>query len=154
MKTFFKITLILLLLQGCQTQKSNMASSSNSTMGSEEKVVVKAFNQLKNTLITHHTDSLFLALDPSYINEQHDTLLQGNTTQFVNELFCGQDKDEQFKCLNYNDIQDIKLINYTKKEGGYTVHFQATTKETTITTSLYLKVTDQNQVIGFVGGVG
>ena len=93
-------------------------------------------------------------MDPAYKKEQHDNMLQGRTTQFLNEFFCGQDaKSNTFKCLNYKKIKSLKLIKKERKENGYRVYYQVNSKKYSVTADWFIKIKD-NKIIGLVGAVG
>ena len=118
------------------------------------QIVEIAISQLKIAVLSQNKDSIIQKLDRSYVQEQMVTILKENKVQFLNELFCGKDKLNNFKCIDYNKITDIKLIDSTPKENGYSVNIQVKTVENTIKAYLFLKFSNQNKILGFVGSVG
>ena len=118
------------------------------------QIVEFAISQLKIAVLSQNKDSIIQKLDRNYVQEQLVKFLKENKVQFLNELFCGKDKLNNFKCIDYNKITDIKLIDSTPKENGYSVNIQVKTVENTIKTYLFLKVSNQNKILGFVGSVG
>lgn len=118
------------------------------------QIVEFAISQLKIAVLSQNKDSIIQNLDRNYVQEQLVNILKENKVQFLNELFCGKDKLNNFKCIDYIKITDIKLIDSTPKENGYSVNIQVKTVENTIKAYLFLKFSNQNKILGFVGSVG
>jgi len=108
------------------------------------QIVEFAISQLKIAVLSQNKDSIIQKLDRSFVQKQLVNILKENKVQLLNELFCGKDKLNNFKCIDYNKITDIKLINSTPKENGYSVNIQVKTVENTIKTHLLLKISNQN----------
>ncbi len=105
MKTTLTLFLLTLLVVGCINSVVYEGDSANN-----KKNIVK-FSKHIETYIERHVVSHFLEhVEPIYKKDQLSTALNGDTTQFVNEFFCGQDTSMTFKCVNFNEIKSIDLI--------------------------------------------
>jgi len=113
---------------------------------------VKFVNTFLEVVHTHNRKKVIKMMDKKYRKEQI-AFLKGNTEQFVNELFSGED-------LLTGDYINIKFANILKievaevialKEGGFTYIFRIRDGEHDILSSLFLVATGK---FGFVGAVG
>lgn len=64
----------------------------------------------------HNVNGVLALIDGSYKQVQLIGMLKQDTTQFLNELFCGHDvKDASvFKCVAFNDIKKCTLSSMKK----------------------------------------
>lgn len=81
-----------------------------------KKTIIK-FSKHIETYIERHVVEHFLEhVEPTYKADQLGTALNSDTTQFVNEFFCGKGTDMKFKCVDFNKIKTIDLIEITPQK--------------------------------------
>ena len=75
------------------------------------------FSKHIETYIERHVVKHFLEhVEPNYKTDQLATALKSDTTQFVNEFFCGKNNDMKFTCVDFNDIKSIDLLEITAQK--------------------------------------
>jgi hypothetical protein len=65
-------------------------------------------DSFEKAVLSHDVKEIMEHLDPRYVYDQHNVFLSGNTEQFIDGLFCGEDAFKKFKCLKYKDIKYIE----------------------------------------------
>lgn len=96
-------------------------------------------------------------MDLEYKLEQHDKLHKGNTTRFLDELFCGNIVDGTgFKCVKIKKIKDLQLAVKGDGKKNIPVVFRVFEKKTKVDVTLTIVIRIENGVrhFGIVGGVG
>jgi hypothetical protein len=64
----------------------------------------------------HNVNGVLALIDGSYKQVQLIGILKQDTTQFLNELFCGKNikDDSKFKCVGFNDIKKCTFTGMKK----------------------------------------
>lgn len=111
----------------------------------------------EKAVINHDSKMLLKLMDDDYVVEQHDGLLNGNTTQFLNEFFCGNlISGNGFKCLTFEEIKDIKRIKLVKHDQEYSVEYEVFSDQFSIKASWMVTIRELNGelIYGLYGAVG
>lgn len=151
------ITIVLALsLWACSVgKKAAIAPYKNFDIPLEMKYFLADFE--KNTL-QHKEEKVLTLMNEHYKTEQHDGMLGGRTTQFLNEFFCGyQVKDDKFKCLTFSRINKMEIQEVTSvSDDYYSVTYHVIQGETTIKASWGITAVTANgkTTYGLVGGSG
>ncbi len=121
----------------------------------EVELFLKSF---ENSVQSHQKKQVLEFLDEDYKKSQHDEFLNGNTKQFLNELFCGNLKNnsEEFKCAVFDEITVIKHIEFKQEDELIHVFFEVKCNDEIILVDLYLKESIKNgkKELGVLGAVG
>ena len=111
MKTTFILLLTTSFLIGC----GNSVIYKGDHPENKENIV--KFSKHIETYIERHVVEHFLDhVETTYKKDQLTTALSGDTTQFINEFFCGKDTSMNFKCVDFNQIKTIDLIEIVSQK--------------------------------------
>lgn len=105
-----------------------------------KKNIVK-FSKHIETYIERHVVGHFLEhVEPTYKTDQLGVALKSDTTQFVNEFFCGKNKAMKFTCVKFDEIKTIDLLGITpQKNDTYLLrYFITTTTEEEVISDVFL----------------
>lgn len=148
-----RIALILvsvLLFMGCSVIKPKS--------GDKPPKELKSFlADFEKAVVSHNTEKLMELMDPDYVKNQHDEMLRGNTSQFINEFFCGNLADGSgFKCLKLLEIEGAKMHELVKEDGYYYVYYTISSAKIKVTCSwtITVKEIDGERIFGFFGASG
>ena len=100
------LSLLVIAITSCSPVKY-LADTSNT-----DKKALKIFlKELPDVAKHKHYTVLMEYMDTDYLKEQHDMNLKGDDLQFVNEIFCGNDiNDNTFHCINQNEITNFEIV--------------------------------------------
>ncbi|TNE55080.1 MAG: hypothetical protein EP338_05040 [Bacteroidetes bacterium] len=107
----------------------------------------------------HDQQKVMNVMDRAYVAEQHDDLLQGNTSQFLNEFFSGPmlNAPESFVVPAFNQIKKIVLIDSRRLSdtGSYEVNFKIILRDKRVLNRSWIlhQVQSENKY-ALVGAVG
>jgi len=105
MKTILALLLMTSFLFGC----GNSVIYKGNTVNNKQNII--KFSKHIETYIERHVVDHFLEhVESTYKKDQLSVALKNDTTQFVNGFFCGRDSSMVFKCINFNQIKTIDLI--------------------------------------------
>jgi hypothetical protein len=153
----FKIIGMLLLLvamTGCSLLKKSTETKRDSNSSKGIELFLADFEK---AAVTHNTDKLIELMDQDYVKEQLVDFLNGNTTQFLDEFFCGDKVDGSgFACLQYMEITSLNKVELNKENDGYRVSYDVYSNQTGVKTSwtITLKNIHGKLIYGLVGAVG
>lgn len=150
----FRNIFLLMLVIVC----SNFQTFSSQLKPAENDPGVDSFLNIFCKAAMDHNEARMMALmDDGYRMEQHDKFHKGNTTRFLNELFCGKViTEEKYKCLKFSKITRCEKVNIGEGEKEVAVIVRATVKKVSVDVFLTVKIVMKNGVkqYGIVGGVG
>lgn len=82
-----------------------------------KKNIIK-FSKHIETYIERHVIGHFLEhVEPNYKKDQLTQMLKSDTTQFVNEFFCGKNSEMKHTCVDFNKIKSIDIIEIIPQKG-------------------------------------
>jgi hypothetical protein len=118
MKSFLTLSIVAVLLS-C----SNSIVYEGDTAHNKKNII--KFSKHIETYIEQHVVEHFLEhIEPRYKTDQLGTALKNDTTQFVNEFFCGKNQDVKFTCVDFNNIKTIDLLEITpQKDETYMLRY-------------------------------
>jgi hypothetical protein len=121
----------------------------NSILNKKEKKFIEKFEYT----VQHHQEKKFMKyLDKKYKKEQFYDLYKANLKSFLADFFCGTGKDKKFYCLNFFDIESIKVYKIEPYEQNQKkIIFKITGKDKTFYTDLIL---NNQKRLGFIGSYG
>lgn len=96
-------------------------------------------------------------MDKDYLREQHDSLLQGRTYQFLNEFFSGNSIEKQtFIKADYKKISLLTRNEMNYNSGYYSISYSVTFDNNSIkcTWIIMTKFDNGKSVYGLYGAVG
>jgi hypothetical protein len=105
----------------------------------------------------HSLKKVMKFIDADYKLDQHDKMLQGNTSQFINELLSGysQPTDGDFIAIHYRDILQVDLYEMVDLyESNQVVWKILLTDGRIIYTTMWIKLNQKTGQYGIVGPVG
>lgn len=129
------------------------------TTNSDDKKAMKTFlKELPKVVLEQHYTILMTYMDSDYLKEQHESFLNGNDLQFVNEVFCGNDiNDKSFHCIEQQKITffEIELIEQIE-DTKYKALFIVGDDKNKVACKLLIskKIVDGQVKMGIVGAVG
>lgn len=145
--------LLLILVVGCSPVKYLKSTET------QDKKAMKTFlNEIKNVALNKHYTELMTYMDSDYLKEQHDYFLKGNDLKFVNEIFCGNDiNDDSFHCIeqhniSYFETKEISQIEDTKYKGLFIVGDESNKVACKLLISK--KIVEGKVKFGIVGAIG
>ena len=115
------ISLLLLIFigTGCSSVKTT------SSQEKEAKAISKFLVDFEKAVISHDSKELLKLIDRNYLDEQCYGFLNGNTEQFINELFCGNlTNEDKFQCLAFSQIDKLELVKQERQDDYYTVVYK------------------------------
>lgn len=114
---------------------------------------IKFANSFVDAVGEHNSKAILKHLEKNYRKEQLK-FLNGQTNQFINELFGGNDlTTDDYVNIKYKDITRIEIAEVIPlKEGGYTYIFRIRDGKHDVLCSLHLA--KNGKKYGFVGAVG
>ena len=144
--------LFIIALIGCSSTKN---TQNDDPYRADLEYYLENFEK---AVIEHDSLNLMKLIDKSYVREQHDEFLKGNTEQFINELFCGDVSDrDEFKCFEFKNISKMERLRI-EQDGlnGYKVYYLVSDGEHTIEADWYVKLYYhyKQPKFGLVGAVG
>lgn len=146
-KPYNYLLIVFFSILGCKSSQNISVKISNQKLD-------KFLTGFEKAVLKHNASEIMSFMDESYVKEQHDEFLAGRTDQFLNEFFCGTTlKTNDFKCLNYDSILNLKLINVVQTDdSNYKVFYNISNKHITISAAFILL--NNNNTFGFVGAYG
>lgn len=134
-----KLTLSLLLiitLVACQNQVVFEGDKSK-----QKKEIVKFSRHIEKVVVFHEAEHFIKHFDPAYTKEQLEGNLKGNSEQFLNEIFCGKNEAAEFKCLKFDQIKTMDLVEIIDmKEDRYTLKYKLSDEEgQSVTAEIFIK---------------
>jgi len=139
-------------MAGCSVFKSNKTS---------ETAIPKALQQFlfdfEKAVKDQNTEKILSLMDKEYLTEQHDNFLEGRTSQFLNEFFCGElTNGRGFKCLKFNELKNASKISIIQNLDSYVVMYEVSDAKDSIIASWTISVREIKGkiVYGFVGAMG
>lgn len=134
---------------------------------------IQLLHAFKQAVIAKDQAKIMSMLRPSYVKNQHDDFLKGDTETFIGGLFCGNTKNtvdfmgsKRYRCIGLKNIQYIALsphmtdherpyYNNTKRKWTIITFFVNDAKEDTDTTVIAeLLLSKENGKYYLSGGVG
>ncbi len=108
MKTVYRSLLLSLLLSaGCSRADIPTLIAPDSRTAVDRLVTA-----LRGGVAMQDRDRLMALMDPEYVQEQHDRLLEGRTDQFLNEFFAGTEVvSGKFRSVEVEELQRIERID-------------------------------------------
>ena len=91
------------LLIGCN---SNVVYTGNDGLRAE---VIRFSKHVQKVISLGQTDHFLKHVKPDYLQEQLVTNLKGDTTQFINEFFCGK-LSNKYTCMPFQTIMKMQLL--------------------------------------------
>lgn len=102
-------------------------------------------NKFEAAVENHDKNGVLKLLEPGYVKRQHNSFLNGNTQQFLDELLCGESSDEgKYTCPGFDNISNIKLIKVEPYLDFYFAWFEIKANEKTYTSRLPFVSEDGN----------
>lgn len=102
-------------------------------------------SEFEKSVLKHDAERLLELMDQDYVRDQHDNFLNGNTTQFVNEFFCGNIvKGQGFKCLKFKEISSLKRTGLEESHEGFRVSYIVSGKTDKVQTEWLITVKSFN----------
>jgi len=150
---FILLNLILFVVTSCSSVKYL-----DKTSHEDKKTLKRFLKELPDVALNKHYTVLMEYMDADYLKEQHDINLNGDDLQFVNEIFCGEDiNDNSYHCINQNEITsfDIKLVEQIE-DTKYKILFYVGDAVNTVACKLLIskKIIDGTPVFGLVSSYG
>ena len=150
---FLLYSLSILLITACSSVKYLPETNKQ-----DKKALKQFLKELPDVAIHQHYTVLMEYMDSDYVKEQHDENLNGDDLQFVNEIFCGNDiNDNSFHCINQNEITsfDIKLVEQIE-DTKYKILIYVGDAVNTVASKLLIskKIVNGQPKFGLVGAVG
>jgi len=144
---------ILFLLSACSSVKYL-----DNTHSDDKKAMKMFLKELPKVVLEQHYTILMMYMDADYLKEQHDGFLNGNDLQFVNEIFCGDDiNDNSYHCIEQQKITffEIKLVEQVE-DTKYKALFIVGDNKNKVACKLLIskKMVDGKIKMGIVGAVG
>lgn len=150
---FLLYSLIVIMITACSSVKYLPETNKQ-----DKKALKQFLKELPDVAINQHYTVLMEYMDSDYIKEQHDGFLKGDDLQFVNEIFCGDDiNDNSFHCINQNEITsfEIKLVEQIE-DTKYKILIYVGDAVNTVASKLLIskKIVNGQPKFGLVGAVG
>ncbi len=139
--------LFFTVIVGCTTVSFNGESSTSKTE------IVKFSKHVQKVIILNQVDHFLRHVESEYKQNQLEKALRGNTTQFLNEFFCGQ-SDSIYMCMDFDEISSIKLLEITsQKNDTYTLKYKLKSQyKETLTSEVF--VIEKDSSFFFFSAVG
>jgi hypothetical protein len=105
----------------------------------------------------HSLKKVMKFMDSDYILDQHDQMLQGNTSQFIDELLSGYSHpgDGDFIAIHYRDVLQVDLYEMISLDESNQVVWKLLLKDgRVIYTTMWVKLNQKTGQYGIVGPVG
>ena len=153
-----KIRIILFSLITIIATACSSVKYLDDTSKTDKKALKQFLKELPDVAIHQHYTVLMEYMDADYVKEQHDINLNGDDLQFVNEIFCGNDiNDDSFHCINQNEITsfEIKLVEQIE-DTKYKILINVGDAVNTVACKMLIskKIIDGKPKFGLVGAVG
>lgn len=147
------ITLLTLVLSAC-----SQVQYLKGTKSPDKKAMKTFLKELPEVALHQHYTILMNYMDADYVKEQHDDFLNGNDIQFVDEIFCGEDiNDQSYHCIEQKNITffETKLVEQIE-DTKYKALFIVGDNQHKVACKMLIskKITDGKVVFGIVGAVG
>ncbi len=116
---------------------------------------VKDFFDRFEFLVRREDTRMMMAMfAPDYLKEQHQNMMGGNTAQFLNEFFCGNEVGNNgFKCFKLSDIESMKRLYIEKQGSDYQARYRIISKGQVIEAFFTIVPVDENK-FGLWGAAG
>jgi len=112
---------------------------------------------LEQTIAKHDVAAMMELMDRDYVKGQHDKNLEGRTKQFIDELFCGNEtQNDQYMCIPFTDVNKANYTAIVDLEDGYSVFYEISSANKTISLDWWItaKIYDGKIVYGIYGALG
>ena len=80
--------------------------------------ILKFSEHLESVVEQHHAPHFITHVEAKYKTEQLVENIKNDSTQFVNEFFCGKSTEGQFMCFDFDKIVSIDLIKIKQDKNG------------------------------------
>jgi len=157
------ICLFLLVFTISNCSSTKRMGLGEGAISDETREVKKFLTKLEKAAISHDSDKLLKLIDQNYLEEQYYGFLGGDTTQFLNELFCGNYVDEKgFECLKFTEIENMEILELVKgndcfsSNSCYRVEYKVATNQKTVIASWTITIHTVNgkKIYGLEGAYG
>ncbi|MFW5793275.1 MAG: hypothetical protein ACOCWC_03250 [Bacteroidota bacterium] len=114
-------------------------------------------SDFEKAVLKHDAERVLELMDEEYVKNQHDNFLSGNTTQFLNEFFCGNLIDGSgFKCPKFTEIKSLKRTRLIEEHEGFRVVYEVSTKKIKVETDwvITVKQFSGQKIFGLYGASG
>ena len=154
MKTRILISFAFLLIISSCSSVSYLADTNKA-----DKKAMKIFlKDIEEATLNKHYTVLMTFMDADYLKEQHEDFLEGNDIQFVNEIFCGKDiNDDSFHCIKQENISHFEIKEITQIEDTkYKALFEVGNGTNKVNCKLLIskKVIGGKIKLGIMGAIG
>ncbi|MBU1240751.1 hypothetical protein KKF84_07315 [Myxococcota bacterium] len=95
--------------------------------------------------------------DAEYRKNQHDSLLKGNTVQFIDGLFCGNlAQAKGFACITLAQIKTMERLHVSKSTQGFEVEYKVSSATKAIICTWVVKIRSSGSLktLGLEGASG
>ncbi len=128
------------------------------TKKTDKKELKQFLKELPDVAVNKHYTELMEYMDAGYLKDQHEGFLKGDDIQFVNEIFCGNDiNDNSFHCINQNEITSFEIKTVEQIEDTkYKALFIVGDAVNKVSCEMLISKTmvDGKPVFGLIGAVG
>lgn len=165
--SFFSILFVSLFLNSCKSKSGIPAKvevENTDTIKEKYTLVEPVYTDLESFLkgfeaavLSNDPGRILPYMDKDYLREQHDSLLQGRTYQFLNEFFSGNSLEKQtFVKADYKKITAITRNESNYNTGYYAISYSVFIDNNTIkcTWIIMTKLENGKPVFGLYGAVG
>ncbi|MFK8037665.1 MAG: hypothetical protein AB8B74_05200 [Crocinitomicaceae bacterium] len=109
-----------------------------------KKNIIKFSKHIETYIERHVVDHFLEHVEPTYKADQLTQMLKSDTTQFVNEFFCGKNSDMKYVCVDFNKIKSIDIVEIIPQKGEiYKLKYLIVNEENQEITSEVFLFTDQ-----------
>ena len=157
MKKITTICLLLSVLIGMSCSTIKTTSSEGAATSNETKEVGKFLADFEKAVIRHDSKGLLKFIDQNYLQEQYYGFMEGNTEQFLNELFCGNlTNEDRYECLTFKEINRLKLVKLEREDDFYRVAYTVVANGVKINTDwrIIIRIVGGKVVCGLEGSYG
>lgn len=165
--SIFSILVVSFFLNSCKSKSGVPAAievTNTDTIKEKYTLVEPVYTDLESFLkgfeaavMSKDPGRILPYMDKDYLREQHDSLLQGRTYQFLNEFFSGNSLEKQtFINVDYKKINAITRNETNFTTGYYAISYSVFVDKNTIkcTWIIMTKLDNGKPVFGLYGAVG
>jgi len=152
-----RLSIVLILFVLTSFASFSQTNSTGNTMGVLPIDLDDFLIKFEESVINQDKIGLISLMDPEYKLVQLDGFYNGNTEQFLNEFFCGNELNgDGFKCILFNEITKVERVKILKGEAQYTIVYKIISKDDEIKADWTITVIaeDENIIYGIYGAVG
>lgn len=104
MKTILTLSIVAVLMS-CGNKIIYQGDTANN-----KKNIIKFSKHIESHIENHGVTHFLTHVEPTYKKDQLGIALKNDTTQFVNEFFCGKNTASKHNCMAFNSIESIDLM--------------------------------------------